>query len=135
VISGYRHAAPEAFVSVQERNRLPAASAADHPIEAPRNRVDVATPLQSTVSAKQTAPITAAPKVAPGSALESAPSAAWEADLPAEAQDSSACAAIKTEQFEIAGALNKPYSPEEGRYMQRRLRELAKQSIKRKCAV
>jgi hypothetical protein len=48
-------------------------------------------------------------------------------------QDDPACVEIKTEQHEIDAALNKQHSSEEDRYMQRRLRELAEQSGKRKC--
>lgn len=131
VISGYQHASPEAFVSVQDQNKQPAASAANHPVDALTVSADVATPPQSTVVAAPTAPITAAPPVAPGDALVSASSAAADADL--LAQDNSACAAIKAEQHEIEAALNKQYSPEEGRYMHRRFRELTEQSVMRKC--
>src|ERR1700677_43481 len=105
IISGYRHASPDAFFSVQDQNRTPAASAADHPIQAPTVPVDVPAPQQS---------------------------AAADVDLPEESQDSVECAAIKSEQHEIRGALNKQYSPEEGRYLQRRLRELAELQLK--CA-
>ncbi|HEY0800566.1 MAG TPA: hypothetical protein VGD54_06960 [Steroidobacteraceae bacterium] len=120
VISGYRHASPEHFVSVQDQNRQPAASAAEPLVEAP------------TVSvAASAAPTTAATPVAPQDALQNASSVA--VDLPDEAQENSACAAIKTERREIEAALSKEYSAEESRYMQRRLRELAGQSIKGKC--
>jgi hypothetical protein len=34
VISGYQHASPDAFISVHNQNRLPAASAVDHPTQA-----------------------------------------------------------------------------------------------------
>jgi hypothetical protein len=116
VISDYRHAAPDAFVSVQDQNRLPAASsAADHPVEAAKVSAD------------------AAPPRAPGDAFEGASSAAANVDLLADAQDNTVCAAIKTEQHEIERALHKQYSPEEGHYMQRRLRELAERSGKHKC--
>ena len=123
VISGYRHASPEHFVSVQDQNRQPAASAAESPAEAPTGSV--------TASAVPTTPTTAAPPVAPQDALQNASSVA--VDLAAEAQENPACAAIKTEQHEIEAALSKEYSPEQSRYMQRRLRELAGQSVKGKC--
>jgi hypothetical protein len=109
VINGYQRASPEHFVSVQDQNKQPAASA-----NAPTA-------------------ITPAPPVAPADALENASSVAADADLPAEAQDDSACAAIETEQHEIEAALVKQYSPEESRYLQRRLRELEEQSVKRQC--
>lgn len=134
VISGYRHAAPDAFVSVEDQNKLRAASASDHPVEAPTIPVDITTPPQRTASAARTVPVTAAPLVAPADHLGSASSAATDLDLSAEAQDKLACTAIKTERHEIERALNKQYSPEEGHYMQRRLHELAAQSLKRKCA-
>jgi hypothetical protein len=140
VISGYRHASPDAFFSVEDQNRLSAASAVDHSTQATTVPVDVPAPQQAAAGA-QTAPMTAAPPpiatappVAPGNALANTPSAGADADLSAEAQDSSECAAIKSEQHEIRGALHKQYSPEEGRYMQRRLRELAEQLVKLACA-
>jgi hypothetical protein len=145
VISGYRHASPDAFFSVQDQNRRPTtspgASPEDHPTQA-AVPVDVPAPLQTAASAAQTAamtaaaqpPITAAPSAAPGNSVGSASSTAASADLAGEAQDSPECAAIKSEQHEIRGALNKQYSPEEGRYLQRRLRELAEQLVKLKCA-
>jgi hypothetical protein len=139
VIRGYRHASPDAFFSVQDQNKLPAASPADQPAQAATIPVDAPAPQQTALTAAQTAataaqpPITAAPPAAPGNSLGSASSAAASADLPAEAQDSPECAGIKSEQHEIRGALNKQYSPEEGRYLQRRLRELAEQLIKLKC--
>jgi hypothetical protein len=140
VISGYRHASPDAFFSVEDQNRLSVASAADHSTQATTVPVAVPAPQQTAADA-QTAPMTAAappiataPAVVPGNAVASASSAAADADLSAEAQDSSECAAAKSEQHEIRGALNKQYSPEEGRYMQRRLRELAEQLVMLKCA-
>lgn len=145
MISGYRHASPDAFFSVQDQNRLPAASQSaspsDHPTQA-AVAVDVPAPERTAASAAQTVaktaaarpPITAAPTAAPGNPLGSASSAAGSADLAGEAQDSLECAAIESEQHEIRGALNKQYSPEEGRYLQRRLRELAEQLVKLKCA-
>jgi hypothetical protein len=54
--------------------------------------------------------------------------------LPAEALDNPACVPIKAEQREIEGGLKKQYSPEQGRFMQRRLRELAEQSVNLNCA-
>jgi hypothetical protein len=132
VINGYQHASPEHFVSVQDQNKQPAASAADHPIEAPTVSAAASTAPTAPITARPPAPITAAPPVATRGALENASSVA--ADLPAEAPENPACAAIKTEQHEIEAALNKQHSPEESRYMQRRLRELAEQSVKGKCA-
>jgi hypothetical protein len=138
IISGYRHASPDAFFSVQDENRPPAASSADHPIQAATGPVDVPAPQQIAASAAQTAPMTAAPPpnaatppAAQGNSTRSASSAAADAD-PEQAQDSVECAAIKSEQREIRGALNKQYSPEEGRYLQRRLRELVELQLK--CA-
>jgi hypothetical protein len=107
VISGYQHPSPDAFISVHDQNRLPAASAVDHPTQAATPPVDVAAPAQS-----------ATPNVAPP---------------PAEAQDNPACIPIQAEQREIQGALKKQYSPEQGRFMQRRLRELAEQSANLNC--
>jgi hypothetical protein len=114
VISGYRHAAPDAFVSVQDQNKL-AASAAN-----------------STATAVSTAPVPAAP-VAPPLAPPNVSSVAADADRSTDAQNDSACAAITLERHEIEAALNKKYSAEEGRYMQRRLRELTEQSVKQEC--
>jgi len=102
VISGYQHASPDAFISVHNRNKLAAASAVDHPVQAATVPVDVA--------------------------------AASNIVLPAEAPDNPACVPIKAEQREIEGGLKKEYSPEQGRFMQRRLRELAGQSVSLKCA-
>lgn len=141
VISGYRHALPDAFFSVEDQNRRSAASAADHSTQATTVPVNVPAPQQAAASAAQTAPMTAAsppiataPPAAQANVPGSAPSTAAGADLSADAEDSSECAAIKSEQHEIRGALNKQYSPEEGRFMQRRLRELAEQLVKLKCA-
>jgi hypothetical protein len=120
VISGYQHAAPDAFFSVQDQNKMPAAPAAKLPASA-----DVMAAPQNSASA--------APALAPADARESAPSAAADANLPAEAQENPACGAIKTEQHEIEAALHKKYSAEEGRYMQRRLRELTEQLANQKC--
>jgi hypothetical protein len=139
IISGYRHATPDAFFSVQDQNRPPAASAAGHPIQAAPVPVDAPALQEITASAAQTKPMTTASppnaatsRAAPENSSRSASSAAADADLPEEAQDSVECAAIKSEQHEIRGALNKQYSPEEGRYLQRRLRELAELQLK--CA-
>jgi hypothetical protein len=90
----------------------------------------------SAASAAQTPPIAAAPPAASGdtSAAAIASRAARNVALSAEAQDNPACVSIQTEQREIQGALKKQYSPEQGRFMQRRLRELADQSVKFKCA-
>jgi hypothetical protein len=128
VINGYRHAAPEAFVSIQDQNKKTAASAANYPIEAPAS---AATPLKSIAVATQTAPITAAPPAALAHSLDSAASVAADAEL--SEQENPECVAIKTEQYEIDAALNKQPSPEQGRYMQRRLHELSEQSARRKC--
>jgi hypothetical protein len=133
VISGYQHASPDAFISVRDRNRLPAASAVDHPTRAAAVPVDVTAPAQGAASAAQTAPTTA-PPAASGDTLAIASRAASNVVLPAEAQDDAACVAIEAEQREIEGGLKKQYSPEQGRFMQRRLRELAQQSVKLNCA-
>ena len=129
IISGYRHASPDAFFSVQDQNRSPAASVADRPIQAVTIPVDVPAPQQIAASAAQTAVMTAAaPPTRPAAqenSTQTAASAAADSDFPEEAQDSPECAAIKSEQYEIRRALTKQYSPEEGRYLQRRLRELA----------
>ena len=130
VISGYQHASPDAFISVRNQNRLPAASAVDHPTQAATVPVDVAAPAQGAASAAQTAPTTAAP-AASGDTLAIASNVVV---LPAEAQDNPACVPIKAEQREIEGGLKKQYSPEQGRFMQRRLRELADQSVNLNCA-
>jgi hypothetical protein len=116
VISGYQHASPDAFISVHNQNWLPAASAA-----------------QGAASAAQTGPTTA-PPAASGDTLAIASRAASNVVLPAEAQDNPACVPIKAEQREIEGGLKKQYSPEQGRFMQRRLRELAEQSVNLNCA-
>ena len=139
VISGYRHASPDAFFSVQDQNRPPAASVADHPIQAATLPADVPAQQQIAAIGAHAAPMTAAPPpnaatapAAQGNSTGSASSAAADADLPEEEQHSVECAAIKSEQHEIRSALNKQYSPEEGRYLQRRLRELAE--LQFKCA-
>jgi hypothetical protein len=119
VISGYQHASPDAFISVHNQNRLPAASAAS------------AAP--GAASAAQTGPTTA-PPAASGDTLAIASRAASNVVLPAEAQANPACVPIKAEQREIEGGLKKQYSPEQGRFMQRRLRELAEQSVNLNCA-
>lgn len=132
IISGYRHASPDAFFSVQDQNRSPAASAADQPIQVATVPVDVPAPQQIAASAAQTAIMTAAAPPTPPAAPENSSRAAAGSDFPEQAQDSAECAAIKSEQYEIRRALNKQYSPEEGRYLQRRLRELA--AVQVKCA-
>jgi hypothetical protein len=116
VINGYRHASPDAFFSVQDQNRSPAASTADRSTSQATVPADVPAPQQVAAGVAPTPPMTAAPAPA------------------AEAQDSSECAPIKSEQREIRAALNKQYSPEEGRYMQRRVRELAEQLVMLICA-
>jgi hypothetical protein len=140
VISGYQHASPDFFIGVHDQNRPPAASAVDHPTQAATLPVDVAAPAQgaagaaqSAAGAAQTAPTTA-PPAASGDLLAIASRAASNVVLPAEAQDNPACASIKAEQREIEGGLKKPYSPEQGRFMQRRLRELGGQSVNLNCA-
>ncbi len=125
VISGYQHASPDAFFSVQDQNKMPAAPAASHPAAVPTVSADVMASPQKSASA--------APALAPADARESAPSTAAVASLSAEAQENPACGAIKTEQREIDAALHKKYSAEEGRYMQRRLRELTEQLAGQKC--
>ena len=130
VISGYRHAAPEAFISVRDQNKQTAASAANHPAKVPASAGSSAPP-NSTAVAVQTAPVTAAPPAAPAHHLDSAASVAANAE--ASEQENPECAAIKTEQHEIDAALKKQYSPEQGRFMQRRLHELSEQSAERQC--
>ncbi len=150
VISGYQHPSPDAFISVHDQNRLPTASAVDHPTPAATVPADGAAPAltpasatpsaasatPSAASAAQTAPIAAAPPAASGntSAAAIASRAAPNVALSAEAQDNPACVSIQTEQREIQGALKKQYSPEQGHFMQRRLRELAEKSVNFKCA-
>jgi hypothetical protein len=133
VISGYQHASPDAFVSVNDRNRPPAASPVDHPTPAATVTVDAAAPAQSAASDAETAPIAAAPPAASANSAAVASRGASSVALP-EAQDDPACLAIKAEQGEIQRALKKQYSPEQGRFMQRRLRELVEHSVKLKCA-
>ena len=154
VLSGYQHPSPDAFISVHDQNRLPAASAADHPTQAATPPADVAASALPAASAPQSAASTAqnaasaaqnaasaappappitAPPTARGDTLAVASRAAPNGVLPAEAQDNPACVPIQAEQREIQGALKKPYSPEQGRFMQRRLRELAEQSVNSKC--
>jgi hypothetical protein len=132
VISGYQHASPDAFISIQDQNRLLAASAVDHPTQAATVPAAVAAPAQGAATAAQTAP-TIAPPAASGD-LTVASRAASNVVLPAEAQDNPECVPIKAEQREIEGGLKKQYSPEQGRYMQRRFRELAQQSVNLNCA-
>jgi hypothetical protein len=148
VISGYQHASPDAFVSVHDQNRLPAASASDQPTQAATVPVDATAPAQSTASAAQsaasaaggtasavqTAPITAVPPAESGSTLALAPRAVPNGAFSAEVQDNPACVPIQAEQREIQGALKKQNSPEQVRFMQRRLRELAEQSVNLKCS-
>lgn len=133
VISGYQHPSPDAFLSVRDRNRLPVALAVDHPTQAATPPVDIAAPAQSAASAARTAPIAVAPPAAPGDTLAVATRAQSTVALPAEAQDNPACVPIKTEEGEMQRALKKEYSPEQGRFMQRRLRELAQQSANLNC--
>jgi hypothetical protein len=133
VISGYKHPSPDAFMSVHDQNRLTAASAVDHPAQAAPVPVDVAAPAQGAASAAQTAPTTA-PLAASGDKLAIASRAASNVVLPAEAQDDPACDPVRAERREIERGLKKEYSPEQGRFMQRRLRELAVQSVNLHCA-
>jgi hypothetical protein len=126
VISGYQHPSPDAFISVRDQNRLAAASAVNHPTPAATVPVDLAAPAQ-------TAPTTA-PPAASGDTSAIAARAASNEVLPAETPDNPACVPIKAEQLEIEGGLKKQYSPEQGRFMQRRLRELAEQSVNLNCA-
>jgi hypothetical protein len=102
VISGYQPASPEHFIRLQDRNKVPAASATAPPASAAAPPVD-------------------------------APPDAAGVDLAPERQDDSECAAINTEQHEIDLALHKQHSPEETRYLQRRLGELAEQSNTAHC--
>ncbi|HEY2676203.1 MAG TPA: hypothetical protein VGI65_04485 [Steroidobacteraceae bacterium] len=127
VITDYRHASPEAFVSVQDQNKHPAASTANRSTApATVSAVITAIPPSGPVAAP------AAPSiVAPKNDRESASSGATDAN--SAVPDDPACAAIKTEQHEINAALDKQHSTEEGHYMQRRLRELTEQSGKWKC--
>src|SRR5258708_10733223 len=76
VISGYQHPSPDAFISVHDQNRSPAASAVDHPTQAATPPVDVPAPAQSAASAAQS-PTGAAQS--PTSAAPSATSAAQTA--------------------------------------------------------
>ena len=130
VISGYQHASPDAFMSVRDQNRLAAASAAVHPTQAATVAVNVAVPAQGAATAAQTT----APPAASADTLAIATRAASTVVLSAEAQDNPACAPIEAEQREIDAGLKKQYSPEQGRFMQRRLRELSEQSVNLKCA-
>ena len=123
VISGYRHPSPDAFVSVQDQNKL--AAAAEHPVAATAAPVDVAAPAQSTINNTPPAPSIAAPSVEAGTSAD--------VHTQAQALDNSACVAIQTEQHEIEGALRRPPSSEESRYLQRRQLELAEQSSKTNC--
>jgi hypothetical protein len=141
VISGYRHAAPDAFISVQDQKKMQAASAANpatanSSTEVPAAAADAATPSNgapSAVSSTPAPPSPAAPSLTPRAAGPPASSGAADVNLSADGPNDAACVAIQTEQHEIEGALSKKYSPEEGRYMQRRLRELTEQSVKHKC--
>ena len=116
VVSGYRHPSPEAFVSVQDQHTL-AAPAASLPIAAPALAVEAAAGAHSATTATPTTPSTTASPADAGAA----------ADVEAR------CVAVKTEQHEVEGAFRKPHSPEEGRYLQRRLLELADESHKLNC--
>ncbi len=117
VISGYRHPSPDAFVSVEDQNRL-SAPAAEPPLSAtPVSEGVVAAPQSTT-----TVPLTAL-----------STTAATPVEAGASADVDTTCVAIKTEQHEVEGAFRKPHSQEEGRYLQRRLLELAEQSDQHKC--
>jgi hypothetical protein len=129
MISGYQHPSPDAFISVHDRNRLPAAPAVDLPAQAAVVPVDFAAPAQGAASAAPTA----APRAASGDTLAIASRAESNVVIPAEAQDNPACVPIKAEQHEIERGLKNQYSPEQGRFMQRRLRELAQQSVNFTC--
>src|ERR1700721_3911546 len=61
IISGYRHASPDAFFSVQDQNKPSATSVADHTIQAATLPADVPAQQQIAAGAAQTAPMTAAP--------------------------------------------------------------------------
>ncbi len=116
VVSGYRHPSPDAFVSVQDQHKL-AASAAPLSVAAPALAVEAAAEAYGTTTVTPTALSTAASPTEAGAA----------ADVEAN------CVAVKTEQHEVEGAFRKPHSPEEGRYLQRRLLELADESHKLNC--
>jgi hypothetical protein len=131
VLSGYRHASPDAFVSVEDQNKHSAASIASRSTEAPSASADVTPAAASSAAAAAISPNTSAPPTEPKSNLERASSPATDAN--SVLQEDSACAEIKTEQREIDAAINKPHSSEQGHYMQRRLRELLEQSSKLKC--
>jgi hypothetical protein len=132
VIVGYRHPSPDAFVSVEDQNKQPAASTANRSIEPPPAAADVTPPSVGGTVAAPPAPNTAAPPNTPKNDLENTSSGAT--DTNSAVQDDPACADIKTEQHEIDAALNNQHSSEQDHYMQRRLRELKEQSGKRKCA-
>jgi hypothetical protein len=131
VISGYRHASPEAFVSVEDQNRQPAASSANRSTEPPSTSAGAASPAASGAATSLAAPNISASPNEPKSRLEAASNPATDAN--SAVQDDPACAEIKTEQHEIDAALNKPHSPEQDHYMQRRLHELLEQAGKLKC--
>ena len=115
VISGYRHPSPDAFVSVQDQKIL-AASAAEHSVIT-KTAADVPATAQSTPTVMPIASSTAAPAI----------------DAGATAELDASCVAIKTEQHEVESAFRNPHSAEEGRYMQRRLLQLAHQSDELNC--
>jgi hypothetical protein len=131
VISGYRHASPEAFVSVEDQNRHPAASSANRATEPSSTSAGATSPAAGGAVVAPTAPNTSASPTEPKSPLEAASSAATAAN--SVVQDDPACAEIETEQHEIDAALTKPHSAEERHYMQRRLHELLEQSGMLQC--
>src|SRR5258708_3924828 len=83
VISGYQHPSPDAFISVHDQNRLPTASAVDHPTPAATVPVDGAAPALTPASATPSAASAAqTPASAAPSAASAAPSAASASQTP-----------------------------------------------------
>src|SRR5258708_17094136 len=80
VISGYQHPSPDAFISVHDQNRLPAASAVDHPTPAATVPADGAAPALTPASAT---PSAASAALTAPSAAPSPPTAALTAASPA----------------------------------------------------
>jgi hypothetical protein len=142
VITGYRHAAPDAFISVQDQNKVPAPSvpAAEPPAASAAAATSPGSTAITAAAPAAAAPVTPVPAAVPPAVpirvsrevAGNASSNDLESDSSADAQNDS-CGVIKTEQHEIEGALHKKYSSEEGRYLERRLRELSEQSLKLKC--
>src|ERR1700675_1859183 len=76
VISGYQHPSPDAFFSVNDQNRPPAASAVDPSTQAATVPMDGAAPAQGAASAAQVAPVAAAPPAPSGDTGAMGPRAA-----------------------------------------------------------